>query len=225
MYPFTLPSGRPCALRELTGVEEELLTNPRLLRTGEALNQVLRNCLVQLDESTDVSARDVLDLLAGDRLFLLVKLRQISLGDEVMLSLICPNSGCQATSVVPVNLEDLPITPYPTEREFTTALPGSGVMVRFVPLDGHKEVRLAALPEADLTHAMLIRILEIDGAPPTKKSVTALSMKDRQALRAAMLATDGGIETTVTTTCPRCGTPIATRVEGAPNFLFPPARP
>ena len=224
MYPFTLPSGRACALRELTGAEEELLTNAKLLKSGEAINQVLRNGLVSLGEQTEVSPTDVLDLLAGDRLFLLVKLRQISLGDEVTVSLVCPNPSCRSTSLVPVNLEDLPVTAYPPEREFTTVLPGSGQTVRFVPLDGHMEKRLAALPEASLSQAMLIRIRDIDGVPPTKKTLTEMALKDRQALRQAMAAADGGIDTVVESTCDGCGGPVRTRVEAAPDFLFPGGR-
>ncbi|MHB9023436.1 MAG: T4 family baseplate hub assembly chaperone [Armatimonadota bacterium] len=221
MYPYTLPSGVPCELRELTGAEEELLTNPKLLKNGDAINQMLRNCLVSLGEKGEVSLTDVLDLLAGDRLFMLVKLRQISLGDEVTVALTCPNPHCRATSQVPVNLEDLPVTPYPPEREFSTVLPGSGQTVRFVPLDGHMEKRLAALPEATLSLAMLIRIREIDGVAPTKKTLTEMALKDRQALRQAMLAADGGIDTTIESTCDGCGAPVRTRVESAPDFLFP----
>ncbi|OPZ83577.1 MAG: hypothetical protein BWY76_02207 [bacterium ADurb.Bin429] len=224
MYPFTLPSGRTCAIRELTGVEEELLTNTRLLRTGTAINQILRNCLVQLDEKTELTPTDVLDLLDGDRHFLLIKLRQVSLGDEVSLSLVCPHPACQATNAIQVNLEDLPVTPYPPEREFTITLPGSGRTVRFGHLDGHKEVRLAALPDADMTHGMLIRILDIDGNAPNKKTVVEMSLKDRQALREAMKAVDGDIDTTVNTTCQRCGTPIKTKVEAHQDFFFPGSR-
>ena len=46
MYSFELPSGTELELREMTGAEEELLTNQRLIRSGEAINQVLRNCFV-----------------------------------------------------------------------------------------------------------------------------------------------------------------------------------
>ena len=221
MYPFTLPSSLPCALRELTGAEEELLTNAKLLRTGEAINQVLRNCLVSLGDKTEVRMPEVLDLLAGDRLFILVKLRQISLGDEMTLRLTCPNTNCQGINLVPINLEDLPVTPYPTKREFTCTLPGSGQVVRFGYLDGHKEKRLAALPEATIAQGMLIRILDIDGTAPNKKTVTEMSLKDCQALRQAMLAVDGGVETTVDTTCEHCGQPIRARVEGDADFFFP----
>jgi hypothetical protein len=48
MYSFELPSGIELELREMTGAEEELLTNQRLIRSGEAINQVLRNCFVRL---------------------------------------------------------------------------------------------------------------------------------------------------------------------------------
>jgi len=224
MYPLTLPSGLTCEVREMTGVEEELLTNPRLMRSGDGLNQVLRNGLVRLGDKEEVTLPDVLDLLAGDRLYLLVKLRQVSLGDEVTLSLTCPNPTCRATSRATVNLEDLPVTAYPTERTFTCTLPGSGQTVSFVHLDGHKEQRLAALPEATITQAMLIRITTVDGQAPTKQTLTAMSLKDRQALRQAMLAADGGIDTTVDTVCEQCGTPIRARIEGSPDFLFTGAR-
>lgn len=36
MYTFELPSGIEIELKEMTGVEEELLTNQRLIRNGEA---------------------------------------------------------------------------------------------------------------------------------------------------------------------------------------------
>jgi hypothetical protein len=223
MYPFTLPSGLTCELRELTGAEEELLTNPRLMRSGDGLTQVMRACLVRLGEKDDPTPTNVLDLLAGDRLFILVKLRQISLGDEVALSLTCPNPNCRATTRVVVNLADLPVTPYPETREGTCTLPGSGTVVTFVPLDGHKEKRLAALSEASLAQAMLMRISAVDGQPPTKRTLADLPLRDVQALRQAMLAADGGLDTTVETTCGDCGAPIRARVESSPDFLFPAA--
>ena len=48
MHVFEIPSGGEVELREMTGAEEELLTNQRLIRTGDAVNQVLRNCMVRL---------------------------------------------------------------------------------------------------------------------------------------------------------------------------------
>jgi hypothetical protein len=219
MYPYTLPSGLACELREMTGAEEELLTNARLIKSGDAYNQVMRNCLVSLGGKTEVTLTDVLDLLAGDRNVILVRLRQISLGDELTVSLTCPK--CKWTSQVLVNLEDLPVTPYPPEREFTTILPGSGQTVRFVPMDGHMQKRLMVMQETNTTFALLIRIRDIDGAPPTKKLLVEMSMHDRNALRAAIAATDGDIDTVISTTCEACGTTLQTPLTGEKDFFYP----
>jgi len=54
-------------------------------------------------------------------------------------------------------------------------------------LDGHKEKRLAALKEPSISSAMLIRIIDVDGASPSKKLMNDMSMRDRSALRQEML--------------------------------------
>ena len=223
MHTFELPSGAEIELREMTGAEEELLTNQRLIRSGDAINQVLKNCILRIGEIAEPAMKDVLDLLSGDRLFVLVRLRQISLGDEVELALHCPSPACRGTSHTTVNLEELEVTPYGAEREFEFRLPGSGQLVRFGYLDGHKEKRLAALKESTISSAMLIRILTIDGAAPSKKMLSDMAMKDRAALRAEMARVDGGIDTLVELECEACGAPLRTRLEAEAPFLFPAA--
>ena len=223
MHTFEMPSGAEIELREMTGAEEELLTNQRLIRSGDAINQVLKNCILRIGENTEPSMKDVLDLLSGDRLFVLVRLRQISLGDEVELTLHCPSPACRETSHTTVNLEELEVTPYGAEREFEFLLPGSGQLVRFGYLDGHKEKRLAALKEPTISSAMLMRILNIDGASPNKKMLAELPMRDRSALRAEMTRVDGGIDTLVELECEACGAPLRTRLEAEASFLFPAA--
>jgi len=224
MYTFILPSGAEIEIREMTGAEEELLTNQRLIRSGDAVNSVLANCILRIGENNDVTPKDVLDMLSGDRLFALVKLRQVSLGDEVELDLVCPNVACRAKNRVTVNIDDLPVTPYGEEREFVFGLPASGAKVRFGYLDGHKEKRLAQLQEPSISSAMLIRIIDIDGNPPSKKALAEMSMRDRSSLRSDMLSVDGGIDTNIECDCDSCGTRIRTRLEAEPSFLFPGVR-
>lgn len=224
MYTFMLPSGTEIEIMEMTGVEEEILTNQRLIRSGDAVNQVLKNCIIRIGENQDISMKNVLDMLSGDRLFVLVKLRQVSLGDEVELELTCPNTACRAKDQVTVNLDDLPVTPYREEREFVLTLPVSGSKVRFVHLDGHKEKRLAQMQEPSISAAMMVRIVDIDGNAPSKKALNEMSMRDRSALRAEMLRVDAGIDTTIECDCESCGTRIRTRLEAEPSFLFPGVR-
>jgi len=219
MYKFTLPSGQEVEITEMTGIEEDVLTNRRLVMSGEAINQVLLNCVKRVGENKSPAMKDILDLLSGDRLFILVKLRQISLGDTVELELICPN--CKEASFITVNLEGLPVTPYPVEREFAYRLPVSGKEVKFGYLDGHKEKQLAGLKEASLTTAMISRIISVDGHPPNKKVITDLCLKDRSELRREMLKVDAGIDTKVEVVCQGCGGKINTRLEADRNFLFP----
>ena len=224
MYTFQLPSGDEIELREMTGAEEELLTNQRLIRTGDAVNQVLANCTLRIGEDEEIAPKLVMDMLSGDRLFTLVKLRQVSLGDEVELDLVCPSAACRAKNRATVNLDDLPVTPYGEEREFMFTLPASGSKVRFVYLDGHKEKRLAQMEEPSISAAMMIRIMDINGNAPSKKALSEMSMRDRSALRQEMLRVDAGIDTSIESDCDSCGTRIRTRLEAEPGFLFPGVR-
>jgi len=208
----------------MTGAEEELLTNQRLIRSGDAVNQVLANCTLRIGEDEEIGPKLVMDMLSGDRLFILVKLRQVSLGDEVELDLVCPSAACRAKNRVTVNLDDLPVTPYGEEREFVFGLPASGSKVRFVYLDGHKEKRLAQMEEPSISAAMMIRILDIDGTAPSKKALAEMSLRDRSVLRQEMLRVDAGIDTSIESDCDSCGTRIRTRLEAEPSFLFPGVR-
>jgi len=221
MYVFTTPSGIEVELREMTGAEESLLTNRRLMKDGEAVNQVLKNCIVRLGEKTEVTGNDVLDLLSGDRLYILVRLRQISFGEDMDLSLTCPNKDCGEITELQVGLEALEVTGYGKNREFIFELPRSKKQVVFCLLDGHMEKRLASLKEPSIHAAMLMRIKEIDGKAPNKNSLEELPAFDLTALRQEMQRVDGGIDTTVNAICASCGTRIVTRLEAEPAFLFP----
>jgi len=83
------------------------------------------------------------------------------------------------------------------------------------------EKRLAVMQESTITTQMLIRIREIDGAPPTKKVLADMTMSDREALRAAMKATEGDIDSVIATSCEQCGEPVYALVEGEKDFFFP----
>ncbi len=218
MYNFNLPSGFEVELTELTGREEEILTNQRLMKSGDAIDRVLLNCTKRIGENEHPAMGAILDLLAGDRLFILVKLRQISLGDTVDLELVCP--ACKEINPIVVNLDNLAVIPY-TDMEFEFKLPVSKKIVKFGHLNGHKEKQLAAIKEPNLTIAMLTRIISIDGDSPNKKILIGLTMKDRIELRKELVKTNAGIDTDIETKCMNCGTKIKARLETESDFLYP----
>jgi hypothetical protein len=83
------------------------------------------------------------------------------------------------------------------------------------------EKRLVAFPDSYQSQAMLMRIRDIDGTPPTKKTLAEMVLRDYNALYAAMLATEGGIDTVITSACDGCGALLRTRLEGEKDFLYP----
>ncbi len=96
--------------------------------------------------------------------------------------------------------------------------------MRFGYLDGHKEKRLTALKEPSISSALLIRLVDIDGSPPSKKLMNEMTLGDRSALRQEMVRVDAGIDTTVEAHCESCNAPLRTRLEAEPGFLFPGVR-
>ncbi len=146
------------------------------------------------------------------------------LGTHQSLELTCSSPACGAVNPVTLHIDELETTPYGKEREFSFELPGSGRSVRFGYLDGHKEKRLAALKEPSISSALLIRLVDIDGAAPSKKLMNEMTLGDRSALRQEMVRVDAGIDTTVEAHCESCNAPLRTRLEAEPGFLFPGVR-
>jgi hypothetical protein len=67
---------------------DKILATARLARTGKSLDWLFRKC-VQLPEGFDP-----LDLLAGDRIFLLYYLRGITYGNDYEFLVTCSNTEC-----------------------------------------------------------------------------------------------------------------------------------
>lgn len=223
---FTLPSGRTVELRELTGNEEEILADERQMRDGTALDRVMRNCIVRLDDNEDVKESDVRKMLSGDRIAALVHIRQITFGDDLDMTLTCPNPKCGHKNAVHASLADAEETRYPAEREFTFALPGCGQTVVFGLSTGEHETRLVKLKDdANLHSMMLMRIVTVDGKPPARDTIRDWSSRDLSALRAQMRAVDGGIDTKIEAVCSECGAAITTMAHVEPSFFFPQATP
>jgi hypothetical protein len=194
------------------------------MRDGTGFNRALRNCIVRLDDNDAVTEKDVAQMLSGDRLVALVRLRQITFGDDLELKLTCPNPKCGHENAIQVSLADAEQTDYAPERQHTFTLPGCGQVVVFGLSTGEHEARYAKLKDDANIHSMLLmRIISVDGAPPARNTVRGWSARDIGALRSKMQSVDGGIDTAIKTVCRECGKPIATRAEGTESFFFPSA--
>lgn len=210
-------------LKEITGVEEEILA-AKNIPWGKKLTQLLGNCLVQLGPMTDkpLLQRAARDLTVGDRAFLMLAIRRVTLGDEFPFEDQC--TECNAKTLFSVNLAELEVKkmPDPKKRVFDETLP-SGAVVRFHVMTGKDEEALAKVDVRDtLSAQILVRVDQVNGAPISLEGIKAMSLKDRNHLREAFDRVEGGVQTTLDLTCPSCGEEFQTELNvGQTGFFFP----
>jgi len=207
---FLHPDGtliRSVKVREISGIEEDMLASKKT-PPSKKMNELLSGCTLAIGNITspDEVRKCVSQLLLGDRVFLLLSIRRVSLGDLYPFSEKCP--ACDTISLFDVDLASLEIKlmPEPTKRIYETVTP-KGTKVRWHPMDGNGEERLAVIQtEQDkITVSLLVRIDMINEAPPSLQVIKRMGMAERQAIRDAFQETEGGVDTSIEFECPKCG--------------------
>jgi hypothetical protein len=116
-------------IREMSGVEEDILTSTNLLKTGKAMDIVLKNCILEKDI-------DVNTMILGDRNSILISLMLASYGSSYKVDILCPNCG-EKTKEYEFKIADLPIKnlsvepDLPGKNEFSFTLPKSNLNIKF----------------------------------------------------------------------------------------------
>lgn len=194
-------------VREMTGEEEEILA-ARNLPNGKKYNRVLSRCTSQIggfNTPQDIS-KVVMDLPQGDRVYLLFAIRRTSLGDEMPFVTKCP--GCETESQMVIDLSELEIKkmPDPKVRTYDTVLPsGKKAQMKILVGRGEDMIAKAFKKGVDvISTAILARLAELDGEPPTIKGLKKLTLKDRNHLKNIWEDYEGGVDTTITIDCPLC---------------------
>lgn len=221
-------------LDEMTGYEEDLLGDKTKQTSGMAINEVLSRCLVSIGAiAPEKPGRGKFFLphldkmLIGDRTFLLIRLRQLSLGDMFFFEAVCPSCHHRHPRAS-IDLAGLSIKemPDPTRREWTVTLP-SKTLATFRALAGSDERKLLTIRKQhkeDLFSSLLmLRLVEIGGEKVTSISqIKKLTTKDRDFLRGQFDATEGGIDTQIEMTCDGCGAEWKMALPvGEHSFFFP----
>lgn len=212
-------------VRELTGEEEDLLGS-RQMGPFQKYNELLVRCTTRIGSITGRSeiANAVRNLPIGDRIFILMALRRVSIGDEYALEVECDNPECKSKRTYTVSLADLTVKkmPEPNRRLYDVTLP-SGATARFRISTGLDEERAMRMDKAEdaLSKAMLMRLELLNGAPPQLADVKAMKWKDRRALRDAWDKVEGGIDTSIEIQCSDCGKEFKREVQIDSNFFFP----
>jgi len=230
---FELPVGyvdgagkvhRNVILREMTGVEDDMLGNDDL-PIGERVSNVLCACIQKLGDVSDKelirqAVSDELKLglpiTEQDRIAAMIFLRRTSLGDTYRFSRNCPRCGERANNRE-VDLRTLKITGVtdPTKRRVQVTLPSSKrkAVVKVLTAKGSIEIgRLRPSMKDIKSLALLVRLESLDdkSIPDIRIGldlIKHLPQADRNYLRQVQNAMEASVDTDVEVKCknPVCG--------------------
>jgi hypothetical protein len=175
-------------LRPMTFEDERSLIGST---EGDPLNLLLEKCFTGVK---------VLDLLPMDKLYLIMKLREISYGDDYETLLICKH--CSAENPTKVKLSKLNVNPVPDDFQDPISV--------FLPkIKKEIKVKMPRVRDesVDMFENLWRFVVEIDGH--TDKSIIApvvdkLPLVDIKTIVKA-LTTDYGLDTNVKLQCKKCG--------------------
>jgi hypothetical protein len=184
--------GAPITLRPMTFEDEKVIVNAK--KNQDPTNLVIERC------TSNISIQELLPL---DKLYILLKLREISYGDDYNVNLICP--ACKAENPTTVKLSELNVNPVPDDFE-------DPVEIMLPALQKTVKVRRPRVKDdkyfADqsILDQLWRFVTEIDGH--TDKAIIAkvverLPIKDTRSILNAM-RTEYGVDTRVKFACNDC---------------------
>ena len=215
-------------MKYMTAREEDILTNPNLLRQGLAIEKVLQSLIkspIQYD-----------DLLLGDRNALLIAARILGYGSTYTFEYTDPETDNKEKITIDLQqIKDKVVdyTLYNNKNEFTFELPHSKnvITIKLLTVGDEKKIdqeikslKKANLQTGELTLRLKHQITSING-DYTPKSVrefidTMLLARDSSALRSFIASTTPDIDLTVDFKLSN-GTDVTDTLPLTAEFFFP----
>jgi hypothetical protein len=187
-------------LRPLTGCEEEWLAQHQDVPNAIRISRILNACVLRLDDEKpprDLARR----MLVGDRDYLILQLRRLTLGDRVLAIVDCPS--CRSKMDVDFDAAAIPIesgvhndATYEIELPRRAGHPSRAVRFR-LPSGGDQEAVLGLDVEA-AGERLLERCLLDSTAVP-------LAVEEKACVIAAMEERAPRVELELELACPECG--------------------
>lgn len=212
---------REVGITPLTGREEELLALQQRREVASLVTTVLQRCVQRIGTVSPVTEDVIRNLVVADRQYLLLKLRELTLGDFVRATICCPWPDCGTKIMVSFTINDIPVTEsihkgsihkmelspeaaFETERgepyrEVTFRLPNGGDQELISPLLVQNEAQALSL--------LLQRCLHSIGPlqHPNQEVIDRLSPMARMEIEQQMEAVAPKVELTMESKCPECG--------------------
>lgn len=210
-------------VREMTGADEEAISKPDIKTNGgKVIRTVLERCCVRIGTYVKGEVKSnkwkeiIQELSVGDQDLILMKIREMTLGDEIESQYKCPNPQCKQDIITTVEVSELEVKPFNGLHEIPFELPRGfkdreGKLLRKGKLrhpNGLDREVLDAIMRKNLGQAntlMLSRcIIELEGIKVYDELVRNLSVKDRNYLMKLIGENSFGIDLAVEVECPSC---------------------
>lgn len=219
-------------IREITGEEEDILASPKM-GVAQKMDSLIGNCINYFESSEERGARleskaDIIEgvrsLPIGDRVFMILALRRLSVSDEYVFEVSCPS--CSYKNKKGLMLSDLDVTPMADKklRVYDVSLP-SGKKARMKIMLGKDEGKMDNIRKSSnnrMSQAILLRLDLLDDEPANITSVKKLSLRDRNAIRSSFEKYEGGVDTTIGVICSECEADFNTELDvSQSDFFFP----
>lgn len=230
----TMPSGLQFEFREMKTFDEDKIAEARESKNPKdrdvVMDQILRDCWVRtLDHGPYLNRLkdgrvDFMDLLAGDISFYMWRLYRESRGDEMPVTVPCPQGHREMT---PLNLAELEVyrlsersqQMFANDEPFEFTLPRCGRSVTWGLMTFRMQKALQETMAANRKHQvselMAARVRSIAGFdeqgmdPETNEDklafISNMSSFDKQALQDEILSVECGVESLVDLRCPTFG--------------------
>lgn len=219
IYPVGSPLHKKetIEVREMTANEEDILTSLTLIRTGKAIDEVVRACLMtkEIDPS---------QLIVGDRNSLITGLVLASYGPKYLADIRC-ESCSEVNKKHEFNINDLPIKwlgEVPAQEgvnEFSFILPKSQKVITFKLATSEDEkditsqlqkLKTTTNRETNITTRLKKLVLSIDGERDPGKIAEfidrrSLPISDSLALRNRIEEISPDLDTRQQFVCSQCG--------------------
>ena len=233
VYPPNSPlhNLKEIEVRYMTAIDEDILTSRSLLRSGKAIDAVLKNCILDARINPE-------ELLSGDKNALITFLRVSGYGPEYKVEIDCPS--CEETSKYEFDLSQLEMKTLDVEpieqgeNRFHIQLPtGTHIEFKFLNSAEEKEIsdaqdrikRSTNSPiDRNVTTRLKNTIISIDGNNDPSlinQYVDTLNVRDSRALRKYMEDNTPDIDMNQEFNCPHCGHRGEVDVPISVGFFWP----
>jgi len=232
---FILPVGykdedgvvhRTVTLRPMTGETEEAIADPKIRDNGgKIITALLESVIEKIGTLPRVTKDTIRDLTTIDRDFLLIKNRQVSLGDNISYTDICPH--CRAKNEIHVNLANIEPKYLENEedRELTFDLPigytdASGTVHKEITITlptGRVQERVAQMVRANPAQATTIMLQLITLKLGTLEFINPdvfkkMTKKDRDFISNKLSELEVGVKFDTEVICSECGSEFVTSI-------------